>query len=435
MKTLFDEVRSEKNIFAAWRHVKRSALNSESPKIRGEAAEFEHKHQSHLRKIIAELRNKTFEFDSVEGVLSDKKARESKGKSPRPITISSMSNRVVQRAILQVLQPRQALNVSDIDTRFATIEDARLRKINEVNRSQFGVGGLMRPYGGVKPAVEFILDAMANGAKYYYRSDIKAFFTRIPTSQVIDFVRQETKDDDLCELLGEALEVRLNNAKKLGGYAGLFPSDGIGVAQGSSLSAFAGNILLFDMDHGLNELGVRAVRYIDDLVILAKTESDLDKAVEYAKKSLEAFGFSLYDPAAGSDKAARGMCSSAIQFLGCTIQPNRCVPSRESKLKLRDSIFEIFDASQSAIGRLGNGADSFDRRKSVAVVLDKVSKKYYGWKKAFDFCSDVSFFLDLDKIIDERSIRYHSYVTRILNKLPDNLKSVALGVSSLNSLK
>jgi hypothetical protein len=68
-KTLFEEVRSEQNIFSAWRHVKRSALTSGNADIRGKASEFEHAHQLHLKRIISHLRTDKLSFDPVEGVL------------------------------------------------------------------------------------------------------------------------------------------------------------------------------------------------------------------------------------------------------------------------------------------------------------------------------------------------------------------------------
>ena len=45
MHTLFEDLRSEQNLFAAWRHVKRSALNSKNNEIKGYAAKFEHQHE------------------------------------------------------------------------------------------------------------------------------------------------------------------------------------------------------------------------------------------------------------------------------------------------------------------------------------------------------------------------------------------------------
>ena len=239
MGSLFDEIRGEANIFSAWRHVKRSALNSDNSEIRGFAAEFEHQHQRHLRRIITQLREDRFEFDPAKGVLKDKKKRLASGKDPRPIAIATLKNRVVQRAILQVLQPRKARNPKDIDTRYEVLDDPRLGRINQVNHSEFGVGGLIYPYGGVRPAVNLVLNAMENGARYYYQSDIKSFFTRIPTKDVVEWVEKETGDGRLSGLFAKGLDIHLSNEDELAGYSKLFPSGGIGVAQGSSLSAFA----------------------------------------------------------------------------------------------------------------------------------------------------------------------------------------------------
>jgi hypothetical protein len=173
---------------------------------------------------------------------------------------------------LQVLQPRKARNLKDVDTRFEVVGDPRLGRINDVNRSRFGVGGLIYPYGGVRPAIGMVLDAMDRGARFYYQSDIKAFFTKIPTATVVDWIATETTDKPLAELFAKGLEVHLENAEELAGYAKLFPSGGIGVAQGSSLSAFAGNVLLYELDHELNSMGVTAVRYIDDIMMVASDE-------------------------------------------------------------------------------------------------------------------------------------------------------------------
>lgn len=252
MKSLFEDLRSDANLFAAWRHVRRRALNSSNDEIKGYATEFENQHQRHIKRIAAKLREKTFKFDPVKGVLKDKKKRLAQGKEPRPIAIATIANRVVQRALLQILQPRVARDEKDPNTKYEPKQDPRLGRLNEVSRSPYGVGGLMYPYGGVRPAIQMVMDAMSKGACYYYQSDIKAFFTMIPTAIVIEKIRHETGDDALSQLFSAALEVELSNKEELLSYAKLFPAGGIGVAQGSSLSALAGNILLYNFDHELN---------------------------------------------------------------------------------------------------------------------------------------------------------------------------------------
>ena len=134
MGTLYEDVRSSNNLHEAWRHVKKSALTSSNGTIRGSASEFEHQHQRHLRTIQDQLRTGRFRFDDVEGVLKDKKERLAKGKDPRPIAIGTMRNRVVQRAVLQVLQPRKSLDPKSPNSRYEVRQDRRIGKLNAVNR-------------------------------------------------------------------------------------------------------------------------------------------------------------------------------------------------------------------------------------------------------------------------------------------------------------
>jgi RNA-directed DNA polymerase len=435
MTTLIQDVRSEQNIFSAWRHVKRSALASQNDEIRGAASEFEHAHQRHLRRIIAQLRDGRFVFAPAKGVLKDAKKRVAAGKMPRPIAIAPIENRIVQRAVLQVLQPRKVLDARDQNSKFAPIYDPRLNKINEINRSHFGVGGLMRPYGGVFPAVTRIREAIDSGARHFYQSDIKEFFTKIPTAGVVDFVRSETGDDALADLFSRGLEVHLANKDELKGYADLFPQGGIGVAQGSSLSAFAGNSLLYDLDHELNDMGVVAIRYIDDILIVSNNEAALNAAVDHAEKTLTLFGFGLYEPNKGSYKAARGECGNqVINFLGCSIQPKRCVPSAASTERIRRAVTEAISESKAAIKEALGKPEQLKPRLSRTATIDAIGKKIYGWQKAFSFCTDEKPFAQLDDFIAEKIIEYEAVVHRLTNGASIETRMMVTGMPSMREM-
>lgn len=433
-KTLFEEVRSEQNIFSAWRHVKRSALTSGNADIRGKASEFEHAHQRHLGRIIRQLRTGKLSFDPVEGVLKDKRKRLAARKDPRPIAISTIQNRVVQRAILQVLQPRQARDLRDPDTRYETVRDNRLGRINDVNCSKYGVGGLIYPHGGVRPAIETIMTAIDSGAKFYFQSDIRAFFTKIPTDKVIDFIRCETGDEAFVNLFAKALEVHLGNEDELVGYTHLFPKNGIGVAQGSSLSAFAGNVLLYEMDQTLNTMGVTAVRYIDDILMVGADVSSIDAAKTYAEKTLTDFGFGLYTPADGPDKAAQGECSKSINFLGCTLQPKRCVPSAKSVDNMKESVREALATSKAAIKEALVKGKPLNSKHSHSATLDAIGKRMYGWQKSFDFCNQRQPFEHLDNHISEMVVNYHGGIVRLLGSADYRVRAMMLGVPATSAM-
>lgn len=434
MGSLFDKVRSEQNLFSAWRHVKRSALNSDNLEIRGFAAEFEHQHQKHLRRFACQLREDRFQFDAAKGVLKDKKKRVADGKDPRPIAIATLKNRVVQRAILQVLQPRFTRDIRNTETRYETAVDPKLGKINEINRSKFGVGGLLFPYGGVRPAITRITSSINAGSRYFFQSDIRAFFTKIPTKNVVEFVRRETGDDQLSDLFAEGLKIELSNKDELETYAKLFPSGGIGVAQGSSLSAFAGNVLLFELDHELNSETVTSVRYIDDILMVSSSVDELDKAISHAKRRLDEFGFSLYEPVSGSDKAARGECSNSFNFLGCTIQPNRCVPSARSLDNLRTSVASTLSASKHAINETIHSKKEFNRKMAQSAVLQTLGKKIFGWQRSFSFCTDTLPFKQLDEYIIAQISDYEIFLLRKLAKIDSRTKMMILGIPSAEEL-
>lgn len=352
------------------------------------------------------------------------------GKDPRPIAIATIQNRVVQRAILQVLQPRIARDVRNPETRYETTRDDRLGKINDVNRSKYGVGGLIYPYGGVRPAIERITEAIDNGAKYFYQSDIRSFFTKIPTGDVVGFVRRETRDDELADLFRSGLEVHLGNEDELIGYTDLFPKGGIGVAQGSSLSAFAGNVLLFDMDQRLNAMGVTSVRYIDDILMVAPDETTLDTAKDFAETTLTELGFGLYRPEDGPDKAARGECSKAINFLGCTIQPKRCVPSRTSIENIKASVREALSTSKAAIKEATRKGGGLNPSRSQSATLAALGKRVYGWQKSFAFCNQRQPFQHVDDFVSSQVVDYQGFVSRQLSKVGPIEKMMILGVPS-----
>ncbi|WP_084418078.1 reverse transcriptase domain-containing protein [Henriciella litoralis] len=435
MTTLFDDVRKTENLHLAWRHVRRSALQSKNGQIRGQASEFEHESHRHLKRIQTQLRERRFGFDAVQGVLKDKKTRIAAGKNPRPIAIGTMTNRVVQRAILQVLQPRAVEDPSNPNSKYLPKHDARLGVLNDINRSKFGVGGLMKPYGGVQPAIKRVLIAMENGGRVFYQSDIKAFFTKIPTKEVIDIVRAQTQDDDLSALFASALEVNLANKAELDTYASLFPKGGIGVAQGSSLSALAGNILLYDFDHELNGLEVTAVRYIDDLFIIGETDRNLNLAIQFAETQLQKWQFELYPPVKGSTKANRGICTDSFNLLGCTIQPNRCVPSKASVDKMKSEAREMLNSSRKAIDTFVKGDPNFDPRKSRSATLDNLGRRLFGWQKSFSFCTDAQTFRHLDDDISRQVGRYDRITQRLLVAAPASTRMRALGIPSTASLQ
>ncbi len=186
----------------------------------------------------------SIQFLPAEGLLIPRK-----GKKPRPLVKSPIPNRIVQRAILEVLQSVLVLE--------------------SYYKNSTSFGGIKGRKLGVPGAVRAVYESIQSGvAKYYIRSDVDSFFTRIPRSVVLENIGLIIPDKKFKNILEKATHVELDNLAKLGLSASYFPSYEIGVAQGCCLSPLLGNILLEDFDRKLNGRDITCIRYIDDFLIL-----------------------------------------------------------------------------------------------------------------------------------------------------------------------
>ena len=131
--------------------------------------------------------------------------------------------------------------------------------------------------------------------------------------------------------------------------------------------------------------------------MVAHDEETLETAIKYAERTLTELGFGLYSPESASDKAARGECKNGINFLGCMIQPNRCVPSKKSISNLKKNVADILSKSKSDIKNYLTTGKIFSSRYSHSSTIDTIGKHIYGWQKSFAFCNKRGDFERIDK--------------------------------------
>ena len=126
----------------------------------------------------------------------------------------------------------------------------------------------------------------------------------------------------ILELFEDALATNLENQEELEErhLFKLFPDPEIGVAQGSALSALAGNIALREFDTRMNDRGIVCVRYIDDFILLGATEAKVRAAYHSARTTLREMGMDVYDlndaMARKDGKVDEGNIYNGTDFLG-----------------------------------------------------------------------------------------------------------------------
>lgn len=353
-------VRETETLLKAWHAIRRNGETSRSPKTRQETKEFAAELPKKLKSIQRRLREKPYQFSRQFGATPDK----DKGKGKRPIVIAPLEDRIVQRAILDVLQ------------------DAKeLPEVQGVLSTPTSIGGIRGR--GVEHAIKLIDDAWSNGqANFVAGSDISGFFTKIRQSEVVQFVRNQTDDGEFVDLFERALKVELINASELDpADLKMFPTDDVGVAQGCPLSAFAGNVILRQFDEELNGLGIMCVRYIDDFILLGKHKRNVTKAFVSAERLLAKLDMSIYRPEDRPDKAFFGSIGEAFDFLGYRIVPGIYPPAKKNRVAVLASVQAELEQGKAQILRvLNRGSDGRPLQLYVQtlVAIDGVLRAWSG---------------------------------------------------------
>ena len=364
------QVREQKTLWTAWRHVFRASLKSASESNREAAWQFDAHAATLLDRIRRQLTEGRFKFAPARGI-----PKKRKGKNPRPLVDAPLPNKIVQRSILIVAQ--------EIPT------------VKEAVKNPASFGALEGR--SVRHAMEAIVQAIDDGAEFYARSDIRDFFSNIPKPHVRAALSKLIDDPPFVDLLMQALDVELENLTELGANKAFFPLHELGIAQGCCLSPFIGNVLLRDFDHKMNGRGVVCFRYVDDFVILGSDKKKVRKAFLSAKNSLNALGLKVYDPYADNEKAKAGPVGSGFEFLGCSFRPGMISPSQKARLGILQKVRQIRQDSERAMSD-PEAASGYSLAFSHS--LARISNTIKGWGNQYAFCNDGVALDQLDRKID-----------------------------------
>ncbi|MCG6862080.1 MAG: hypothetical protein LJE70_12490 [Chromatiaceae bacterium] len=412
MGELYTRLFQDATLYNAWRDVRSNALTSQWPSISQQAEAIDRDPLSFIHDVRTDLKSGGFRFDAKFGYTKRKA-----GGSRRGIVVASLRDRLVQRALLNILQADDP----QIRKSLGVIPEILTRPTNVA-----GVSGRSIAHG-----VWMVRNEIRNGATYFICSDVKSFFPRIPRGEVLAILRENIPDQDFCDLFESALETRLSNAQEMESWVDLFPLGTVGVPQGSILSVFCANIALGRFDELLNDGPFRMIRYLDDFVILSDTEQDAERRFQVGLKELRRFGMDAYRPRDGSEKAWAGATTRGLEFLGCRVHADGIGPSRKVRKKLIRDIREIVRDSKREIA---DALQSGGRRRAehgYAQTLNVLDKKIRGWGDTFRFCTNRVVFSQLDRDIDAILADYEAWLAKQRRLASIQGRRRLLGVSLL----
>src|SRR6056297_1995647 len=173
----------------------------------------------------------------------------------RTLGIPTVTDRLIQQAIAQVLQPH-------FDPTFSA--------------SSFGY----RPGRSAKDAVKRARDHIAAGYRWMVDMDLAKFFDRVNHDVLMARLARRIEDKRLLGLIRRYLQAGLM-------AEGLISPRRQGTPQGGPLSPLLSNILLDDLDKELERRGHAFVRYADDCSIFVRSERAGQRVLDSVGRFLE----------------------------------------------------------------------------------------------------------------------------------------------------
>lgn len=307
--SLYGRLLNKDRLRQAWQRVKANKGTAGIDKVYIE--DFEADLERYLEEIFVELKTKTYKPAPVKRVYIPKK----NGKM-RPLGIPTIKDRVVQMALVMILEPTFELQV--------------------FHENSCG----FRPGRGAELVLKKIISRLEWGYIYIYDFDIKGFFDHINHKKLMKILNKYIADGSILDLIWKMLKAGYIEDDKA------FPQVE-GSVQGGVISPLLANLYLNELDWELSKAGIETIRYADDSICMCKSKRELDKAKEVVHRVMAELHLELAE-----DKTKEvDFHKDDFDFLGFTFYHlrisakgspyYRVEPSKKSLKKFKDDIKEL----------------------------------------------------------------------------------------------
>lgn len=340
---LLQKVVSRENLMVAHRRV---VQNGGAPGVDGmTVGELMPYCRQHWPAIREQLLSGTYQPSAVRKVEIPKPAG-----GVRTLGIPTVLDRLIQQAISQVLTPLFDPTFSD---------------------GSFG----FRPGRSTHQAVQRARQHMAAGHRWVVDLDLEKFFDRVNHDVLLARLRRRVKDRRLLGLIHRYLVAGMMEG-------GLVSPRTEGTPQGSPLSPLLSNVILDDLDKGLEHRGHRFVRYADDCNVYVRSR----RAGQRVMASLERF---LRERLRLQVNRAKSAVARPWErkFLGYSVTNHH-----QPKLKVAAESVKRFKAKLRQMFHKGRG-------RALRTVVKDLAPVIRGWIGYYRLAEVKGVFEDLDQWI------------------------------------
>ena len=272
----------------------------------------------------------------------------------RELGIPTVTDRLIQQALLQVLQPR-------IDPTFS--------------EHSYGFRPGRRAHDAVVDAQRYVQD----GYRVVVDVDLEKFFDRVNHDILMERLARRIDDKAVLRLIRRYLVAGIMDG-------GVVMARYEGTPQGGPLSPLLANVLLDEVDRELERRGHRFVRYADDCNVYVRSRRAGERVLEGLRKLYGRLHLKVNESKTAVAAASRR------KFLGYTFWYGL---GGEVKCRVADKVLKTFKQRIRQITRRSGG-------RSLPEITERLRAYLPGWKAYFRLAQTPKVFRELDEWIRHR---------------------------------
>ncbi|WP_428852000.1 reverse transcriptase domain-containing protein [Imbroritus primus] len=332
-----------------------------------------------IHAIASELNAGLFKFSALRAHLIPKMS----GKD-RLICVPTVRDRVVQRTLLRYLSNRYHNKLA--------------------NKISYGfVQGRT-----VQQAANAACQLRASH-RWVLKTDICSFFDQIDRNILAASIKRLVRERSLHNILVDAISSEIGpvSRSKQKRISALGIKDGHGVRQGMPLSPFFSNVILQSFDKKIEESGLRAIRYADDLVFFADSRESCKVALEKCTDILS----ELHLTVPGLEEETKTVIyepDQPAEFLGLGIRESSAGYELALLPRQREAI-------RRRILDLGSLKELLARKITLANLGTAIANRISGYVAAYDCCSNID---DLERELNSLGTKVRRRIYRDELQIP-----------------
>lgn len=346
---LMEEMCSQGNLEGAWKHIRR---NKGGPGVDGMTISAT---KDHLREHWPSIRSQLLEGNYLPQPVKRVEIPKPDG-GIRKLGVPCVVDRLIQQALLQVLQPHWDPTFSEHSYGF-------------------------RPGRSAHQAVAQAQRYVAEGYGVVVDLDLEKFFDRVGHDSLMARLAERLSDKRVLKLIRDFLKAGVMEN-------GLVSPVEEGTPQGGPLSPLLSNIVLDDLDKELERRGHRFCRYADDCNIYVRSP----RAGERVMASVSRFLTKKLKLKVNQAKSAVARPEER-KFLGFTISNDG------SERRIAPQALAKFKARTRHLTRRTRGL-------SLEQVIEELAPYLIGWRGYFGFCQTPRVLTNLEARIRRRLRMY-----------------------------